>query len=95
MAKKKKSKESVLNLEDSQRNIISYILGIVSIVMAFLSPIVGVIFGIIGLTQGKGDKTKIYNRAKRLNIIGIILGVALFILTVVVFSSGMGQIPTA
>lgn len=94
MVKKKSKKEGVLNLEDSQRNMISYIFGIISIVMAFLSPIVGIIFGIIGMIQGKEDKTKIYNRSKRLNIIGIILGTAMFILTIAL-SNWLNQIPAA
>ncbi|KKL72911.1 hypothetical protein LCGC14_2080210, partial [marine sediment metagenome] len=49
---------------------VSYVLGILSIVFAFISPMAGLILGVIGLVQAKKQKAL---RAKRLNIIGIIL----------------------
>ena len=62
MAKKKSSKKEnkgvPLELDKSQKNLIGYVLGIVSIVVAFLSPIGAVVFGIIGLTQSRSDSTR-------------------------------------
>ena len=54
---------------------VAYILGIISIVMAFFQPLAAVIFGIVGLVQNKQEKSK---KAKKLNIIGIVLGVLVF-----------------
>ena len=60
---------------------VSYVLGILSIVFAFVSPMAGLILGIIGLVQAKKQKAP---RAKRLNIIGIILSVIFLIISAVV-----------
>jgi len=57
---------------------VAYTLGILSIVLAFFIPLAGVILGIIGLVQNKKEKSKI---SKKLNIIGIIIGVIIFIAT--------------
>jgi len=56
----------------------SYIFGIVSIVMALFTPLLGLVFGIIGLVQSSKQKTEISRLAKKLNIIGIILSVIVF-----------------
>jgi len=63
--------------------IIAYILGIVSIVMAFFSPLAGLIFGVIGFVQSKKQKTDLSKKAKKLNIIGIILSIILFIISII------------
>lgn len=58
----------------------SYLLGILSIVFAFVSPVAGLILGIIGLNQGKrhgGDK------AKKLNTIGIILSIIFIVVSLI------------
>lgn len=60
---------------------VSYVLGILSIVFAFFSPFAGLIFGIIGLVQS--NKLK-FQKAKRLNIVGIVLSAVLAIVWVVV-----------
>jgi preprotein translocase subunit SecG len=59
---------------------VSYTLGIISIVLAFFSPTAGLIIGIIGFIQAKRMKSR---QAKKLNIIGIILGVIFFIISVI------------
>ena len=51
---------------------VAYIFGVLSIVLAFFSPLAGIIIGIIGLIQSNKNKVP---KAKKLNIIGIILGV--------------------
>ena len=76
---------------------VAYILGIISIVMAFFQPLAAVVFGIIGLVQNKEDKSK---KAKKLNIIGIILGIIMFVglITLNVYlmsrSASQGGFPT-
>jgi predicted small integral membrane protein len=66
-------------------DIVSYILGIISIVMAFISSygLGGIIFGIIGIFYSKKQKTDLSRRAKKLSIIGLVIGIILFILSLV------------
>ena len=59
---------------------VSYVLGILSIVFAFVSPLAGLILGIIGLTQSKKQGV---SRAKKLNTIGIILSVIFLIISII------------
>jgi len=61
----------------------SYILGIVSIVTAVFQPLLGIILGIIGLIQSNRQKTNISRLSKKLNIIGIVVGVVLFAVTII------------
>ena len=56
----------------------SYIFGIVSIVMALFTPLLGLVFGIIGLVQSSKQKTDISKLSKKLNIIGIVLSIIIF-----------------
>lgn len=56
----------------------SYIFGIASIVTAFFNPILGLVFGIIGLIQSFRQQTAVSRLAKKLNIIGLILSVLVF-----------------
>ncbi|MFW6226026.1 MAG: DUF4190 domain-containing protein [bacterium] len=87
--------------EDKKQNLsyVSYTLGILSIVMAFFQPLAGIVIGIIGLIQSKDQKTSFEKKAKKLNTIGIILGIILFISLFVVSyylaNTGTGLIPTA
>lgn len=61
---------------------VSYILGIMSIVTAFFLPLAGFILGIIGLVHSKKQKTALSKKARKFNIIGIILSIILFIVTI-------------
>ena len=65
-------------------SIVSYILGIMSIVFAFFTPLAGLILGIIGFMQSKKQKTELSKKAKKLNTIGIILGAILFVISIIV-----------
>ena len=56
----------------------SYIFGIVSIVMALFTPLLGLVFGIIGLIQSAKQKTDVSRLSKKLNIVGIILSMLVF-----------------
>lgn len=59
---------------------VSYTLGILSIVLAFFSPIAALILGIIGFVQSKKQN---FGKAKKLNVIGIILSIILIIISVI------------
>jgi len=80
MAKKSGEKKEVK--KDSAT--IAYILGIVSIVMAFFQPIAGIVFGIIGIKQSNKQEDELSARAKKLNKIGLILSIVLFVLSMAI-----------
>ena len=60
---------------------VAYTLGILSIVLAFFIPLASVVLAIIGLVQNKKEKSKM---AKKLNIIGLIFGAILFIVSLAI-----------
>ena len=60
---------------------VAYVLGILSIVFAFFSPLAGLVLGIVGLVQSKRQRV---GKAKKLNTIGIILS-AIFVIVSFVF----------
>ena len=74
----------------------SYIFGILSIVLAFFTPLLGFVLGIVGLIQSIKQKTRISNLAKRLNIIGIFVSIVLFAVTLffIMKSGGTLNLPT-
>ena len=63
---------------------VAYVLGIMSIVLAFFTPLAGLIFGIIGMVHGKKAKDSLSMRGKRLSTIGIILSVIMLIIVVAI-----------
>lgn len=83
-------KKTKLNFE-----VVAYVLGIVSIVEAVFSPLLGIIFSILGLVLSTRQKTDMSRKAKILSIIGLIIGVVLFIAVLVLtltnpnFSAGI------
>ncbi len=85
----KKEDKKIMRSESKKENYdltnIGYTLGIISIVFAFFSPLVGIIFGIIGLNISKKEKTNLSKKALKLNKIGIILGIIIIIIMVGVF----------
>ena len=83
-----------------EASLVAYMLGIVSVVLAFFQPVAAIVFGIIGLVQGKRQNTALSKTAKKLNIVGIVLGVILFIVGIIVTlyfaqSSLAGTFPVA
>ena len=62
----------------------SYVLGIISIVLAFFTPLAGLILGIIGLRLSKKQKSELSKKAKKYNTIGIILSLIFFIITLII-----------
>ena len=76
-------KKVVIKKEDINFPLIAYILGIVAIVQAFISPIAGIVFAIIGIMFSKKQKDNISKKAYKLNLIGLILGIIFLILVIV------------
>jgi LytS/YehU family sensor histidine kinase len=66
-----------------------FILGILSVVFAVVSPAAGLITGIVGLSIGRKDKTELSKRGKKLSIIGTILSL-IFLLAIVGFTFKYG-----
>ncbi len=54
-------------------SLVSYAFGILSIVFAFFNSTAGLVIGIIGFVQAKKQKDDLSKKARKLNIIGIIL----------------------
>ena len=82
--------------------LISYILGIVSIVTAFFTPLAGLVFGIVGLVQSKKQKTELSKKAKKLNKLGIIfsaillaISIAVVVYTYIAGTNLLQNLPTA
>lgn len=68
-------------VEKKYFGVVSYTLGVISIVMAFFTPLAGLIFGVIGFKLNKKQKKE--NRdSRKLNLIGIVLGAVLSILQI-------------
>ncbi len=65
-------------------SLVSYTFGIISIVLAFFTPIAGLVFGIIGVVQSKKQKTALSLKAKKLSTIGIVLSIILIIVSLVI-----------
>ena len=61
----------------------SYLMGVFSIIFGVLSPLIGIVIGIVGLVLSNKEKTNITKKAKKLNIIGIILGVVILALSII------------
>ena len=69
-------------MKKEEIGIVSYILGIISIVLAFFQPLAGFIFGVIGLMKIRNQKTDLSKKAKLLNIIGSVLSLIVFVISV-------------
>jgi len=76
---------------------IAYILGIVSIVLAFFQPLAGFVFGVIGFNHVKNVKSPLAKMARKYNKLGIILSLVFFVLSIVMafYLSGQGLLDLA
>ena len=65
----------------------SYTMGILSIVIALVGQagIGGIILGIIGLRLNKDKKNSLYQRNKKLNIAGIIIGSIILLFSIILY----------
>jgi len=59
---------------------VNYIVGLGSIIFAFINPLMGFILSIIGLVLAKDAKTNFLIKAKKFSIIGLVLSVLMTIL---------------
>jgi len=62
----------------------AYIFGIISIVLAFFTPVAGLIFGIIGMVQSRDSKTLLSMKGKKLSKLGIILSIIMILIMLAV-----------
>jgi small-conductance mechanosensitive channel len=89
MAEKNKNHEG--------RAIVGFTLGILGIIFAMISPFAGIVISIFGLIQSSKEKNELGKKAKRLNIIGIILGIIVLVITILLIYLGVTSklFPTA
>ena len=76
------------NINSQQKKKHSLVLGILSIVLGLLSPIVGLVLGIVGLVLAisyQKESQLDYKTEKILNIIGLVVSVLNWILTIAIF----------
>jgi len=66
---------------------VAYILGIVSLVLAFFQPLPAAIIAIVGLVQNRKEKNK---TAKKLNIIALVVSIVVLAIIVAISLYGMG-----
>ena len=66
----------------------AYVLGVISIVVGiFISiSLAGVVLGIVGLVLARRQKTELSKRAKKLNLIGVIVSILMYILNIILLS---------
>ena len=75
-------------MNSQQKKKHSLVLGILSIVLGLLSPIVGLVLGIVGLVLAisyQKESQLDYKTEKILNIVGLVVSVLNWIVTVAVF----------
>ena len=73
-------KETVEKINFSQT---SYILGVISLITAFFTPLLGLVIGVVGLIQSRRANNKVSKLARKLNIAGMIVSIVIFIITIV------------
>lgn len=64
--------------------VVSYIMGIVSIVSAFFTPLAGLIFGIVGMNLAKRQSTGMAAKGRKLSQIGLVISIIVLIVTVII-----------
>lgn len=96
MATKKevKTKKEKIDISPQNNGLIAYIIGLVALVQAFISPLAGIVLGIIGLSFSLKEKTRFSKKAKNLNIVSIVIGILTFVLIMVLSTANMGVMPT-
>jgi len=81
-------------MEKEDYSHISYVLGVVSIVISIFSPIVGLVLGIIGLRLSKKQISGISKKARKLNIWGIIISIVAFLIYLsITLLNNLGYLP--
>lgn len=68
-----------------EKNNSSFVMGIISIIVAFIFPLLSIIFGILGLALAilnQNESGLDYTTEKILSIVGIVLSVVMFIVII-------------
>ena len=60
---------------------VSYAFGILSIIFGFISPLAGLVLGIIGVNLSKNQKSEMAKNGKKYSKIGIVISVIMLIIT--------------
>ncbi|OYT36662.1 hypothetical protein B6U91_00670 [Candidatus Pacearchaeota archaeon ex4484_71] len=76
--KKKMVKKEKINFE-----VPAFVVGVIAIVEAIFSPLLGLVFGVIGLVFSYRQKTVLSKKAKRINWVALVLSAVLFALTLI------------
>jgi heme/copper-type cytochrome/quinol oxidase subunit 2 len=76
---------------------VSYVLGIISIILVVFQPLLGLVLGVVGFTHSRKQKTPLSKKAKKLNIVGMVLNgiFALAMIGLIVYSTKTGTSPFA
>lgn len=96
MVAKKVSKKVERKELPFSAGLVAYIIGIIAIVEAIVSPMAGIILAIIGLTFAKRESSGIAAKARKFNLIALIIGIVIFV-AILIFTSftmpleGLGQ----
>ena len=72
-------------MKESEKAIVSYVLGILSIVFALISPFAGLILSIIGIVITKKKANDLEKRSRKLSVIGFWLSIVMLIVSAALF----------
>ncbi|MFC1682285.1 hypothetical protein ACFL0X_01560 [Nanoarchaeota archaeon] len=88
-------KKSVKKKLEGDFSYVAYTLGIASIVFAFFTPLAGFILGIVGFTQSKKQTNSVSRKAKKLNMIGIIVSAIILVASIIaaIYFTQSGVLP--
>ena len=78
-----------------EKNNASFVLGIISIIVAFIFPLISIIFGVFGLGSAilnQKESGLDYKTEKILSILGIVLGIVISALICIVLISQLSRI---
>lgn len=78
-----------------EKNSSSFVMGIISIIVAFIFPLLSIIFGILGLALAilnQNESGLDYTTEKILSIIGIVIGIVLSVIFCLIFISQLSGI---
>lgn len=88
----KKIIKKVVDKEKLNYEIPAFVLGIIGIIFAFISPFAGLALSIVGLVQSNRQKTLMSKNAKTLNLVGLIISIIL-VIVLIFFSGTMANFP--
>ncbi len=69
----------------------SYTLGIISIVLAFFSPLAGLIIGIVGLNLSKKERSSLALRGNKLSKVGLVLSAIILVIYIILAIVAISQ----